>query len=105
MDEQKLLDCPFCGENKIRILFSGIVICEQCGATVNSVYLWNERKQPSAGVGLDELNFRRGYYCAVANLHRMHNIGVEKELLQQYGKLNFDGIDEYDVKTIREIIK
>ncbi len=53
---------------------------------------------------INELNFRQGYYCATANLKRMHDIGVEKELLREYGKINLNGIDEYDVKTLKDIL-
>ena len=44
-----------------------------------------------------ELEFRRGYYCAVANLVSMHGEGIEAvEVLRTYGEINFDGISEYD---------
>lgn len=34
----------------------------------------------------------------------MHDIGVEKELLMSYGKVNIDGIDKYDAKIIKEVL-
>lgn len=49
---------------------------------------------------MDELSFRRGYYLAVANLVRMHDQPtIAAELLDEFGPLNLDGIDEFDIHT------
>lgn len=47
--------------------------------------------------------FRQGYYCAVASLKRMHDSGLEEELLRAYGKVDLTGIDEYDAVIIRKL--
>lgn len=53
-----------------------------------------------------ELEFRRGYYLAVANLMRLHGCDVEaRETLSQYGHFNPEGIEEYDLKILRPLAK
>lgn len=50
---------------------------------------------------MTNIAFKQGYYCAVANLKRMHDTGIEKELLRAYGKINFDNIDDYDIEVLK----
>lgn len=49
---------------------------------------------------VSDISFKQGYYCAVANLKSMHDTGLEKELLRAYGSINFDDIEEHDVKAL-----
>jgi hypothetical protein len=51
-----------------------------------------------------ELQFRRGYCIATANIIRTHGADVVAEdVLRGYGEINFTGIDEFDVATLRPI--
>jgi hypothetical protein len=53
-----------------------------------------------------ELEFRRGYYCAVANLVRLHGADVEaRDTLFNYGKFDERGIDESDLQILRPLAK
>jgi hypothetical protein len=59
-----------------------------------------------AGEATAELEFRRGYYLAVANLMRLHGSEVEaRDTLSNYGKFNPEGIEEYDLKVLRPLAK
>lgn len=50
------------------------------------------------------LEFKRGYYIAVANMVRLHRCEVEaRDTLEAYGKIDFVGIDPYDVKTLKPL--
>ena len=51
-----------------------------------------------------ELEFRRGYYLATANLMKMHGQStMAQDLLRNYGAVNFRGIDAIDVDVLRPI--
>lgn len=61
------------------------------------------KRDKASNYKVEELAFRQGFYCAVASLKRMHDIGVEEELLKCYGKVDLNGIDEYDAQIIRKL--
>lgn len=49
-----------------------------------------------------ELEWRRGFYCAVSTLVRAHGCTVEAEdVLKCSGTKNFRGIDEFDREALR----
>lgn len=51
-----------------------------------------------------ELEWRRGFYCAVSTLVRAHGCAVEaQDVLRACGKVNFEGIDDYDVQALMPI--
>lgn len=51
-----------------------------------------------------DLEFRRGYYIAVANIMRTHGADViAKDVLRGYGNVDFEGIDPYDVKVLQPL--
>ncbi len=54
---------------------------------------------------VDDLAFRQGYYLAVATLVRMHDQpGMAAELLRAFGKINFHGIDEFDLEVLKPVV-
>lgn len=51
-----------------------------------------------------ELAMRRGYYLAVANLMRLHDQDVmARDVLRQYGKVDFKGIDPLEIEILKPI--
>jgi hypothetical protein len=51
-----------------------------------------------------ELEFRRGYYAAVANLVRTHDQStIAADVLRAYGHVNFRGIDPGQSRVLRPI--
>ena len=51
-----------------------------------------------------DLAFRQGYYCATANIIATHGETViAEDVLKAYGRVNFSGIDAYDVKKLKPI--
>jgi hypothetical protein len=52
----------------------------------------------------ERLAFRQGYYLAVATLVRQHDASTEAvDLLNEFGAVNFRGIDAFDVEVLRPI--
>lgn len=50
------------------------------------------------------VEFKRGYYMAVANLIRQHDQPVmARDVLSAYGNVSFKGIDRMDVATLKPI--
>ena len=55
---------------------------------------------------MEELEFRRGYYLAVAVIIRSHDeTQVAEDVLKAYGPVDFEGIDGYDVEVLRPLQK
>lgn len=53
-----------------------------------------------------EVEFRRGYYLAVANLMRLHGCEVQaRDTLMNYGGFNPEGIEEYDLDVLCPLAK
>lgn len=53
-----------------------------------------------------ELEFRRGYYLATANIMRTHGQDViAMDVLRQYGNVNFSGIDPMEVKILKPLAR
>jgi len=51
-----------------------------------------------------ELEFRRGYYLACANIMRTHHCDMTTgDVFKQYGKPNFKGIDPMEIKILKPI--
>ena len=52
-----------------------------------------------------ELEFRRGYYLATANIMRTHDADViAADVLHSYGKPDLKGIDPLEIKILKPII-
>lgn len=53
----------------------------------------------------DSMEFKRGYFLAVANIARMYDAPtIAEHVLGAYGQLDLTGIDEEDRKVLRPII-
>lgn len=53
-----------------------------------------------------ELEFRRGYYLAVANILRTHGATqIAEDVLKAYGPVDLKGIDPMEVKLLKPIAK
>jgi hypothetical protein len=51
-----------------------------------------------------ELEFRRGYYLAVANIIRTHcEYTVAEDVLRGYGTIDFKGIDPLEIKLLKRV--
>ena len=54
----------------------------------------------------NDLDFRRGYYMAVAEIVRQFDEPtLAYSILRSYGELDFRGIDEADVVVLRRLVK
>jgi hypothetical protein len=50
------------------------------------------------------IEFKRGYYLAVANIILTHGESViAEDVLKNYGKVDFKGIDPYDIEVLKPI--
>lgn len=55
---------------------------------------------------LNDTEFRRGYYLAVAELVRRHDEPtIAADLLVQYGPVDLSGIDREDAREIHNLTK
>jgi hypothetical protein len=51
-----------------------------------------------------ELEFRKGYYLATANILRTHDQSViAEDVLKAYGAVDFKGIDPMEIKLLKPI--
>jgi hypothetical protein len=54
----------------------------------------------------EALEFKRGYFMAVANLMQLHDADViAGDVLSAYGHVDLKGIDEHDRKLLRPLIR
>lgn len=51
-------------------------------------------------------SFKQGYYCAVANLVRLHGAqSIAEDVLRNYGPFGLKHIDKLDAEVLRPIVK
>ena len=50
------------------------------------------------------LEWRRGYYCACANIMGSHGDPViTEDVLRACGRVNFEGIDAFDIERLKPV--
>ncbi len=97
---KKLLPCPFCGCERIRILpraagFS--VNCEECYAykVVYSRYLksvetaWNNRKEVKSQMAFERFTARGRSYAPKVSIWKRGQIGLSQGAVERFGLRNF----------------